>query len=53
MKTLIIIALTAWASIVAHNHILESDSKYYRFRKDSIDTVCAIHKFYKGFEVTP
>lgn len=50
MKTLITSALTAWVTVIAHNQILESDTEHYRFRKDSIDAVCAIHEFYKQFE---
>jgi uncharacterized protein with ACT and thioredoxin-like domain len=50
MKTLIIISLTAWVTVIAHNEILDNDKDHYRFRRDSIDTVCAIHEFYKGFE---
>lgn len=47
MKTLIIIAFTAWITVIAHNEILGSDTEHYRFRKDSIPTVCAIHQFYQ------
>lgn len=47
MKTLSIIFITAWVSILTHNYILESDGNYYHFKKDSINAVCTIHKFYQ------
>lgn len=50
MKTLLIVSITAWVTVIAHNHIIDNDVNYYRFKKTSIETVCAIHKFYKELE---